>query len=66
MGNYSYNDNYSERLQQLNEEQLKLEKYLLDNSASINQDEMKEIQNELIGIRSEAQEISQFMSGGFY
>jgi hypothetical protein len=64
---YDFNNaNYNGRLNELKEEEARLERYLAENSTSIADYEVKRIKNTLTGIRVEEQEITQLINGGFY
>jgi hypothetical protein len=54
------------RLNELNEEETNLEKYLFENSNSLSTEEIKRVENNLVGVRSEKGQISHLVAGGFY
>ncbi|WP_139904710.1 hypothetical protein [Clostridium thermarum] len=64
---YDFNNTkYNIRLQELKEEEARLERFLAENSTAMADYEVKRIKNTLTGIRVEQQEIVQILNGGFY
>ncbi|WP_163193007.1 hypothetical protein [Clostridium thermarum] len=64
---YDFNNaKYNIRLQELKEEEARLERFLAENSTTMADYEVKRIKNTLTGIRVELEEIVQIMNGGFY
>lgn len=64
---YDFNNtSYNIRLQELKEEEARLERFLAENYSTMADYEVKLIKNTLTGIRVEQQEIVQLMNGGFY
>lgn len=62
-----YNSNrLNNRLLELNEEEFKLKNRLIENSNSISQDAIENIEDSLVGVNAEKEQIKNMLSGGFY
>lgn len=59
-------DKLNYRLMELEQEERNLERFLNDNASSLEQEDVEDLKNDLIAIRSEKGQISNLMSGGFY
>jgi hypothetical protein len=59
-------ENLNIRLQQLESEEANLQRYLYENASSLDNSEVSNINNSLIGVRLEKSEIEQIISGAFY
>jgi hypothetical protein len=58
--------NYNGKLQDLKREEERLEKYLQENRNALASYEINRIEHTLTGLKSEEQQISMLMDGGFY
>lgn len=56
----------SNRLDELNDEEISIENHLKENYNSLSQDQIQRLEDKLIGVRSEKGQISHLMWGGFY
>lgn len=58
--------NLNNQMKELEDEEQNLEKYLRENINSLDNSQVLEIKNKLIGIRSTKEEINQILTGAFF